>query len=206
MSSRRETRLLDRATDTVVEAVLVDGMSKDEVIRAHLDWQPVRVEALTHLLATGQRFPEHWHWDWSRKAAKLDLAGAAYHATGIEHGGQIQGMMMVSTIERRARIASQAGKPVLYVEYIESAPWNLQALVENPRFSGVGVALLEAAIQFSAEEEFAGRIGLHSLPQSESFYGRYMQDLGIDQGHHERLRYFEMAAEEARNFLGGLKS
>jgi hypothetical protein len=114
----------------------------------------------------------------------------------------MQGLMMVSTIARRSRIANQTGKPVLYIEYIESAPWNLTGMVEKPRYSGVGIALLEAAIQFSMEEGFGGRLSLHSLPQSEPFYQRYMTDLGIDQSK-EGLRYYEMTAEQAQAFLEG---
>ena len=84
---------------------------------------------------------------------------------------------------------------------IESAPWNLAGLVENPRFSGVGVALMQAAIQVSADEGFAGRIALHSLPQSQPFYRRYMNDLGIDSTHAEQLCYFEMTEEQATDFV-----
>jgi hypothetical protein len=56
---------------------------------------------------------------------------------------------------------------------IESAPWNLKGYVgAGARFGGVGISLIRAAIAVSLEEEFRGRIALHSLPQSEPFYGR----------------------------------
>jgi hypothetical protein len=72
-------------------------------------------------------------------------------------------------------------KPVLYVKYIESAPWNLRGYAgAGARFGGIGISLIRAAIAVSLEEEFRGRIALHSLPQSEPFYGRFMEDLGID--------------------------
>ena len=95
---------------------------------------------------------------------------------------------------------------MLYIEYFESAPWNLAALVESPRFSGVGVALMQAAIQVSVDEGFAGRIALHSLPQSLPFYRRYMHDLGIDLSHAEKLCYFEMAEDQAKEFVEGRPS
>lgn len=47
-----------------------------------------------------------------------------------------------------------------------------------------------------------GRIALHSLPQSESFCGRFMEDLGIDPDV-EGLRYFEMSEERALEFMRG---
>ena len=178
MSSSRRTRLMDRKKDLVVEATLFEEVSPETLIQVHIDWQPVRLESLKRTMRAGGKVPEHWHWDWSQKAGKLKLL--AYRCFGIECERQMQGLMMVSTIARRSRIANQTGKPVLYIEYIESAPWNLTGMVEKPRYSGVGIALLEAAIQFSMEEGFGGRLSLHSLPQSEPFYQRYMTDLGID--------------------------
>lgn len=69
---------------------------------------------------------------------------------------------------------------------------------------GVGSILIAAAIQLSMEEGNHGRIGLHSLPQADTFYGRVcaMTDLGPDAsypGYH--LRYFEMTEGQARSFL-----
>jgi hypothetical protein len=200
MSSSRRTRLLDREKDLVVEATLFEEVTPETLIQVHIDWQPVRLEGLKRVIKEGGKVPEHWHWDWSQKANKLRLL--AYRCFGIECERQMQGLMMVSTIARRSRIANQAGKPVLYVEYIESAPWNLTGLVEQPRYSGVGIAFLEAAIQFSLSEGFGGRLSLHSLPQSEPFYQRSMTDLGIDEKK-EGLRYYEMTAEQAQVFLEG---
>jgi hypothetical protein len=89
------------------------------------------------------------------------------------------------------------------VKYIESAPWNLKGYVgAGARFGGIGISLIRAAIAVSVEEEFRGRIALHSLPQSESFYGRFMEDLGIDP-YVEKLRYFEMSEERALKFIRG---
>jgi len=200
MSVSRPTRLLHREKNLVVEATLFEEVARDTLIQVHIDWQPVRLEGVKRAITKGGKVPEHWHWDWSQKADRLRLL--AYRCFGIECEGQMQGLMMVSTIGRRSRMANQASKPVLYIEYIESAPWNLADIVQRPRFSGVGIALLEAAIQFSDGEGFGGRLGLHSLPQSEPFYRRFMSDLGIDKNK-EGLRYFEMTAEQARAFLEG---
>jgi len=63
-------------------------------------------------------------------------------------------------------------------------------------------SLIRAAVAVSVEEEFRGRIALHSLPQSEPFYGRFMEDLGIDPDV-EELRYFEMSEERALKFMIG---
>ena len=53
----------------------------------------------------------------------------------------------------------------------------------------------------SENMEFSGRIGLHSLPQANSFYANTcgMTDLGADPAY-EGLCYFEMTSEQAHAF------
>ena len=133
----------------------------------------------------------------------LDLL--AYRCMGIELGGHMQGLLMVSTIAAKGRLQSQKGKAVLYIEFLETAPWNIRDLAGAPQLLGVGVRLLEAAIEFSGEEGFGGRVGLHSLPQSTEFYRKYMTDLGLDSSQSQGLRYFEMSAEQVLYFLEGRK-
>ena len=110
---------------------------------------------------------------------------------------------MLLTLGVSGRSVFHRDKPVLYVKYLEAAPWNLRQYVgSGARFGGVGTSLITAAIAVSHEEEFRGRIALHSLPQAEQFYARFMQDLGIDQNV-EGLRYFEMTEGQAAKFIGG---
>lgn len=199
MTNRRPTRLFDRTSGKVIPAEILNEISREELIDIHIDWQPARLEALRNLRGQGKPWPENWHWDWATKADNLNFL--AYRCFAVECEGRSQGLMMISTIGWRGRIDVQAGKPVLYIEYIESAPWNLAGFVETPRFSGVGVALMQAAIQVSADEGFAGRIALHSLPQSQPFYRRHMHDLGIDPAHAEKLCYFEMTEDQAKEFV-----
>jgi len=72
----------------------------------------------------------------------------------------------------------------------------------EPRYCGVGSIFIRTAIEVSRLEGFKGRIGLHSLPQSESFYGNKcgMTDLGKDSNYQD-LRYFEMTPEQALSFV-----
>ena len=204
MTSRRPTRLFNRANEKVVPAEILNEISRDELVDVHLDWQPARLEALKNLRSRGKPWPENWHWDWSTKADNLNFL--AYRCFAVECESRTQGLMMISTIGWHGRIDVQAGKPVLYIEYVESAPWNLAAFVERPLFSGIGVALIQAAIRVSVDEGFAGRIALHSLPQSQPFYRRYMHDLGIDLSHTEKLCYFEMTETQAKEFVNGRPS
>ncbi len=65
-----------------------------------------------------------------------------------------------------------------------------------------GSTLLAVAIQLSIEEEFSGRIGLHSLPQANAWYANAcgMSSLGPDSAK-QNLHYFEMTPEQASEFI-----
>ena len=81
--------------------------------------------------------------------------------------------------------------PLVYVEYLASALWNRRSLEDPPFFEGVGIALLFFARQRSVELGYGGRVGLHSLPNSEAFYHRCnMPNYGPDPDKDE-LVYFE---------------
>src|SRR5262249_55773345 len=118
-------------------------------------------------------------------------------------GGVTQGMMILETTRRRCRIESQKGKNLVYVEYIENAPWNREQLLFNPpRYKGVGSILIRAAIETSKSEGFKGRVGLHALPQSNGFYAEKcrMTDMGPD-SHYQDMHYFEMTSEQSEEFI-----
>ena len=89
------------------------------------------------------------------------------------------------------------------VEFVDAAPCNRSDIIRQPpRFSGCGSILIRAAIEFSKLEGYKGRIGLHSLPQSNSFYANKigMTDLGPDPDY-QNLRYFEMTPAQAEAFI-----
>ena len=121
---------------------------------------------------------------------------------GIECEGDMQGLMLVSTAGHPCRITEQRGKEQVYIDFVATAPWNSPGLVDVPRYGLVGRVLIATAVQLSLEEGFRGRIGLHSLPQAETFYATNcgMTDLGKDTKK-EGLRYFEMSPAQAAAFL-----
>jgi hypothetical protein len=163
-----------------------------------LDEQVKRMEAAG---IPRSRWPQHRHWDWRQKQETTELY-LAYRMFGIERSSEMQGLMLVLTAGKQGRIDSQRGKPLVYVHFLAAAPWNLASIVDEPRYALVGSILLATAINLSREEEFQGRIGLHSLPQSDTWYRGAcgMTDLGPDPAV-QNLRYFEMTPEKASQFL-----
>ncbi len=199
--------LLDVAQSSAASAELWDAITESQLTDWEGEWLPELFKALQRLRRTGvnRRFwPQSRHWDWRRKTAALQgmLGNPGF---SIVCQGVTQGMMIVDTAMKRCRIDSQKGKDLVYVEYIENAPWNRRELLFNPpRYRGVGTVLIAAAIELSKSEGFRGRLGLHSLPQSNAFYANRcgMTDLGADAAYHS-LRYFEMTPEQAEAFIKG---
>jgi hypothetical protein len=200
----RPARLWDRKTNLVLNAEVLADVTPEKLVAVEKTWHKYREEAKARRVQSGLAVPGHNHWRWDEKAQELKFT--AYRCLAVQHEGEVQGLSMVSTLAVPGQAAVHKGKPVLYVKYIETAPWNLRDYVgDDARFGGVGSSLIVAAIEVSIEEEFRGRIALHSLPQSEQFYKKFMENLGIDKDV-EGLRYFELSEEQAHNFMKGGKA
>jgi hypothetical protein len=143
--------------------------------------------------------PQHFLWDWGAKSQKLQFL--AYRCFGIECAGKWQGLMMVKITGQVARLDPDKGRDLVYIDYLESAPWNLATMVDTPLYGGIGSVLMRTAVQLSYDEEFHGRIGLHALPQAEVFYRDdcEMQCCGPDPTY-QYLPYYEMTREIAARF------
>lgn len=204
MSSGTAVFLRHRASGQYVPATLIDGVSKGEVEGAEKIWRPFIQEAIKRM-EVEQRpradRPQHAHWDWEKKHdAVADIL--AYQLFGVECEGEMQGLMLLKTAGKFSRIGSHKSQGIVYVSFVETAPWNSPLIVQEPRYSQVGTVLLATSISVSIDLGFKGRIGLHALPQAESWYATHceMTDLGPDADCHG-LRYFEMNPEQAASFL-----
>lgn len=194
--------LLDSASGDAVEAELRDAIEEAQLIDWQTRWQPALIDILRDLTKRGvpmSDWPQNWHWDWRRKTAGVQGL-LAFKGFSVIAGGETQGLAQVN-LTGTGREPSHAGKPLVYVDYLEVAPWNRPDLGFAPRLRGVGSTLLTAAVALSEDEGFKGRIGLHSLPQADDFYRKCgMTRIGPDPAYQD-LIYFEMTAERARAFL-----
>ncbi len=203
------TYLRHLQTDKLVEAALIEGLTIREVELADLAWSPT-IEQTKKLLiknnVPSDKWPQHLHWDWRNKRKKTNFLN--YKWFGIKCNGDWQGLLLLELAQHFCQIKEQKGKPLVYLQYLATAPWNTPALVGEPLYSLVGKIFVTVAIEESIQQEFKGRIGLHSLPQSESYYSKVckMTDLGKDPTA-DNLRYFEMTEKHAQKFLNkGAKS
>ena len=184
--------LRDGATGALVAADLYDSILPKHLDQHEQHWKPM----------IAAQNVQHGHWDWRDKMATY-AQQLSYQSFAIECAGMAQGLMIVNTT-KRCHISSQANKHLVYVEYLEAAPWNRSTNPSGPTHKGIGTVLMAAAIQLSMDEGNHGRIGLHSLPQADTYYSRCgMTDLGPDAITYPKfpLRYFEMTEAQAAGFL-----
>jgi hypothetical protein len=181
----------------------------EHFLEAQREWRALVVKAAQELLRAGadpEELPRHWHWDWTHKAAELRLLAITFY--GVECGGKLQGLMKLDIVTHRCRLPEQRGQPLVYIDYLEVAPWNIRSLMRalqrTPEFGGVGTRLVEAAVRRSQEEGFQGRVGLHSLSTSERFY---LEACGMLPGERDPakqdLLWCEFTLETAEQFMRG---
>lgn len=199
--------LKNRQTGVFEEAWVKSPIAAAHVADFQDHWRPMFDARIEELEDSGQDTPEQYealnlqdaHWRWPEKVEALErrLDWASFV---VEADGHTQGLMFLE-LTRLGQEPSHRGKPIVTIELLATAPWNRSGLVDKPKYKGVGLLLLAAAISKSVEDEFGGRIGLHALKQAESWYRDVcgMTDLGVDR---TNMRYFEMTEAQAKTFLG----
>lgn len=206
---RIDTEIVDNHTGAPVPATLHDEVTIAHFLETQKDWRPVVLGAAKKLHQAGaasELIPQHWHWDWNEKAPELVLLPIRFLA--IECEGRLQGLMKVNTVSHRCRLPEQRGRELVYIDYVEVAPWNIKPFTEalglQPRYSAVGTRLVEAAVRLSLDEGFKGRVGLHSLPASERFYLSGCRMTGVERDTNKQdLLWCEFTPEQAERFLRG---
>ncbi len=130
---------------------------------------------------------EDTFWDWTRKK-RLSLSDERYEAYAVEYDDLTQGLLWIETQWHRSQWV--IGQPLVYIEALASAPWNRRLINSNPWLQGIGTVLLQFARKRSLDLGYQGRLGLHALPGSESFYeARNMLNFGCDPD--REMVYFE---------------
>lgn len=183
------------ATGNSVAAILHTELDELELIDVEIVWSPERLLRLRDLRQKGGKRPQHVHWNWAVKGMKTTV-GVSYRSFGIEADGKMQGLMIVCLDGHNASLAPDKGKPLVYVEFIETAPWNAKEYTSSPTYKGIGFRLIQAAARLSIDMNYAGRVGLQTLPQSVGFYANAcgMTSLGLAQNN---LEYLELTAAKA---------
>ena len=192
----RTIEIQNRHINDFEKADLFRGVTEETLYSTDVDWRPMFESALP------RHIPEDLGWDWWRKA---DLALGKpwlYEMYSVEKDGKTQGLMMISKggVDCFSRHSDHPQAPLIYIEYLATAPWNRPEMTQEHLYKGVGRWLFLEAVTFSVEQESDGRIGLHSLPRAEPFYRDRMNmtDFGNEPPRiHQGLRYFELSTKQA---------
>jgi hypothetical protein len=183
----------------IVQATVTHGarFSAAEFHEIQSKWNLARSSLVSRSLEMGAGPPEHADWDWANKLDNIETGRNTLVV--IQCQNDVQGLMSVLTSPQYSEFS---GQHVVYVDYLESAPWNLRIGGNEPRYLGVGTILIGESIALSHDLGLEGRIGLHSLRQAEPFYRDKcrMTDNGPDAGC-EQLAYFEFSSQQAAEFL-----
>ncbi len=194
--------ITDAATDQIVEVEFLDEISVDILLDIEEQWATYRQDLRMKLRTSGisvQDWPESLHWDWARKSLRLAFRDPNdFRLMAICHNNVYQGVIITLRKGHRASLQPDTGKPLIYVEFLEAAPWNWTIRgVQNRKFKGIGPLLLRAAVTQSVQMGWDGRTGLHALPQAMSFYEHQgFRFVSNDPGK-ENLPYYELSAADA---------
>ncbi len=204
--------ILNRKKGEFIPATFHDDLTIDQMNEAETQWKPIRNAAIQRMLAAGktkteiQRLFQHHHWDWSQKAGLLANGLLTLRCFGIEMNNQWQGLAMLELAMHFAQIEPDRGRPLVCVEFLETAPWNIADLVSEPQYGLIGARMIEAAIRLSLGEGFRGRVGLLSLPQAEGFYAKKCGMIRVEEAGRHGMAWYELTQEGADIFLKGGRS
>lgn len=199
-----QTTLRHLPTNAEADAEVFYEVSLEDFMETQSAWRPILRAAARTLRERGEPLPHYKHWDWTRKASALGRLDVTFF--GVKCMGHLQGLLKADTgTLNRCRIPEQLGHELVYVDYVETAPWNIpeymEALGRQALFSRVGARLLQAAVLLSIESELQGRIGLHSLPDAEDFYRHIGMSPTETDENKEDLLWFEFTPGAAKEFL-----
>lgn len=190
-------QLYKTSIKSFVEASLVENITDQHLESWEKSWLPIMQAHCKSI--DKQCRPEDSHWDWRMKSSHWN-SQLAYHSFAIECEDELQGMMLLNDLAS-ARLQTQFGKPIIYIEFLATAPWNRPEIQKPPKFKLIGKNFIGAAIEFSRNMDYKGRLGLHSLPAAVAYYQEKcgITMLGPDSSH-QNLVYFEMTPKQATLF------
>lgn len=201
--------IFDVSAGRPVAAELHDQLSVEALLDIEGQWGPARYGLRKKLRAAGlpeAQWPESLHWNWGTKSVLLSLLRRPdeFRVFAIQRQAVWEGAMVTLKGTDVARLQPDRGQPLIYLDYLEAAPWNwtVRDVGQQKKFKAVGSVLLAAAVAQSVAEGLNGRLGLHSLPSAEAFYlGQGLKLVAHDAP--KRMNYFELTAEAAERLLKG---
>jgi hypothetical protein len=183
-------QLREAATGKLVDASILREISQNGFRVAAEPWNAAKAFFRAQSTWRSSDIPENDSSDWQDKAATAP--GDLHQLVGVATD-EIQGMMMVALVPQPSRKLGREDQPVLYIEYLDIAPWNLPEYAgEHARYRRVGISLLAVAVEMGVVLGCERRLALRSLPNSRLFYEQVgFERIGFDES--ENLDWFELS-------------
>lgn len=199
--------LRNRITGELEEAELVSPIADTDLACFHDEWRPIFDARIARIQEEGEltyaALVEHncedAHWQWAAKRAQW-AGQLEWQTYALRAAGRTQAMMAVNLLHT-ARLPAHAGQHLAYVSWLAIAPWNRPRLSDAPQYSGCGSVLITEAVLVSQDNDWQGRVGLHSLPGAQPFYERFGFALVELDELAQGLPYLELTATAAHAFL-----
>ncbi|MFA6178073.1 MAG: hypothetical protein WC696_00510 [Candidatus Methylopumilus sp.] len=205
MTESSPVYLREIATDSLVAAELLTPVTDRQILDWETLWKPATEKRKSLLSSKGvpaSEMPQTGHWLWDQKLHEIQSL-ISHMSFAVTCNSQTQGLMRLDLATQRSRIESTKNQHLVYIDYLEVAPWNwTDPRFDPPKYKLAGSLLLGAAIQISQMNDFKGRVGLHSLPQAVSWYNKCgFTNFGADSSYKGNLPYMEITTENANRFL-----
>ena len=137
-------------------------------------------QALRRAKISRRLWPQSLHWNSAGKSVLIVLRHRPqdYRVFGLRVGQEWQGAMLTLKNEKVAKLDPAKGRPLIYADFLESAPWNwtVPGINQFRRYGKVGPVLLRFAVEQSIAEGYGGRLGLHAIDQAEGFLHEHRHD------------------------------
>ena len=214
-----QVEIYDVKAEDYVNADLFDGLSEKHLLDFENRWKPILDKHLENVRNScidscgniirqllidelGKLNIQDIGWVWRDKLKRHPQPSTYYKFYVLEYDNVAQGLMSIDLATRRCLLESHSNNHLAYIDYLAVAPWNRPQLYNPQSYRMIGRVMMATAISTSIDAGFKGRIGLHSLPQSENFYNDKcgMICLGNDV-HKQNLLYYEMTSEKAYEFI-----
>lgn len=135
------------------------------------------------------------HWNW-RQLVSVYQNKPYFRAVCVKTAdGAVQAAMLFRV---NALSAIEAGRGVVFVDRLATAPRNRDKLVKNPMFRGAGGGLLTYAAAVSYSLGFSGRLNLFPIANEQFYLDRGFVRTGVTQ---DGETLFELPAAVALSLL-----
>ena len=116
----------------------------------------------------------------------------------LDWSGRSQTLLLIR-LGHIVRCDNEARDPLVYVAFLEAAPWN-RTEFPGRLHRGLGSVMLRAASDFSLQSGYGDRVGLHSVAAAEGFY-RQFGFQGLDCPNEYNEMYYELSERRAQVLL-----